>query len=88
MPQKVSLKELKKKMGEEITRKLYKEFAGRIIYIPKKGIYMTQEEREKCILNLYYESGIDYPEIAERMNLSVDRVKKIVYKTCKDVSKS
>ena len=77
MPEKVSLNELKKKMGDEIVKKLYDEFAGRIIYVPKKGIDMTQEEKEKYILNLFY-SGVDYQEIAKRIDLSVDRVKKII----------
>ncbi len=77
MPEKVSLNELKKKMGDEIVKKLYDEFAGRMIYVPKKGIDMTQEEKEKYILNLFY-SGVDYQEIAKRIDLSVDRVKKII----------
>lgn len=78
MPKKVSLNELKEKMGDDIVKKLYDEFAGRMIYVPKKGIDMTQEEKEKYILNLYYDSGVNYQDIAKRVNLSVDRVKKIV----------
>lgn len=77
MPKKVSLNELKKKMGDEIVKKLYDEFAGRMIYVPKKGIDMTQEEKEKYMLNLFY-SGVNYQEIAKRVDLSVDRVKKII----------
>lgn len=81
MPQKVPLKELKKKMGEEVTKKLYKEFAGRIIYIPKKGIkFSSQEAKEKYIINLYYDSGYSVQKIAEKMNLSEDRIRKIIYK--------
>lgn len=79
MPEKVSLNELKKKMGDEIVKKLYDEFAGRMIYVPKKGIDMTQEEKEKYMLNLFY-SGVNYQEIAKRVDLSVDRVKKIICK--------
>lgn len=79
MPEKVSLNELKKKMGDEIVKKLYAEFAGRIIYVPKKGVDMTQKEKEKHILNLFY-SGVNYQEIAKRVDLSVDRVKKIICK--------
>lgn len=77
MPEKVSLNELKKKMGDEIVKKLYDEFAGRMIYVPKKGIDMTQEEKEKYMLNLFY-SGVNYQDIAKRVDLSVDRVKKII----------
>lgn len=78
MPKKVSLNELKEKMGDDFVKKLYDEFAGKMIYVPKKGIDMTQEEKEKYILNLYYDSGVNYQDIAKRVNLSVDRVKKIV----------
>lgn len=77
MPEKVSLNELKKKMGDEIVKKLYDEFAGRMIYVPKKGIDMTQKEKEKYMLNLFY-SGVNYQDIAKRVDLSVDRVKKII----------
>ena len=38
MPRQVTLKELKNKIGEKNAQKLYDEFAGMIIYIPKKGI--------------------------------------------------
>lgn len=76
MAEKVSLSELKKKMGDEIVKKLYDEFAGRIIYVPKKGIDMTQEEKEKYILNLL-ESGVSYKKVAEEVGLSVDRIRKI-----------
>lgn len=80
MPKKVSLNELKKKMGDEIVKKLYDEFAGRMIYVPKKSIDMTQDEKEMIIYNLFYEAGVDKTEIAERMNLSIDRTTKILKK--------
>lgn len=79
MPKKVSLNELKKKIGEEVVQKLYDEFAGMMIYIPKKGIDMTQEEKEQYIFNCF-DAGVNYQEIANRVDLSVDRVKKIIYK--------
>lgn len=80
MPRKVGIKELKEKMGEKTTNKLYEEFAGSTIYIPKKGIkFPTQEEKEKYILNLFY-SGRPLQSIADEMNLSIDRIRKIIYK--------
>lgn len=78
MPRQVSIKELKKKMGEDTVNKLYEEFAGMTIYIPKKGIEYTQEEKEEYILNLFY-SGRPLPSIANEMNLSIDRIRKIIY---------
>ena len=81
MPRQVTLQELKNKIGEKNAQKLYKEFAGMIIYIPKKGIqFSTQEAKEEYIKNLFHDSGYSYAEIAKRMNLSEDRIRKIVYK--------
>ena len=81
MPRQVTLQELKNKIGEKNAQKLYKEFAGMIIYIPKKGIkFSTQEAKEKCIRNLYYNSGYSITQIAEKVDLSEDRIRKIIYK--------
>lgn len=81
MPRQVTLQELKNKIGEKNAQKLYKEFAGMIIYIPKKGIeFSTQEAKEKCIKNLYYNSGYSITQIAEKVDLSEDRIRKIIYK--------
>lgn len=80
MPRQVNINELKKKIGEEVVQKLYDEFAGMMIYIPKKGIDMTQEEKEQYIFNCFYESNVKIPEIAERVGLSEDRTRKILDK--------
>lgn len=80
MPRQVSIKELKQKMGEDTANKLYEEFAGMTIYIPKKGIKHTQKEKEIIIYNLFYESGVDKKDIAIKMNLSEDRINKILKK--------
>ncbi len=80
MPRQVNINELKNKIGEEIVQKLYDEFAGMMIYIPKKGINMTQEEKEQYIINLFYDSGYSVKKIAEKVNLSEDRIRKIIYK--------
>lgn len=81
MPRQVTLQELKNKIGEKNAQKLYNEFAGMIIYIPKKGIkFSTQEDKEQCIKNLYYNSGYSITQIADKMNLSEDRIRKIIYK--------
>lgn len=81
MPEKVSLSELKKIMGDNIVNKLYDEFAGMIIYIPKKGIkFSNQEAKEQYIFNCFYESNVQISEIAERVDLSEDRIRKILDK--------
>lgn len=81
MSRQVSIKELKQKMGEDTANKLYEEFAGMTIYIPKKGIEHTQEEKEEIIYNMFYESMIDKKDIAIKMDLSEDRINKILKKT-------
>lgn len=81
MPEKVSLSELKKIMGDNIVNKLYDEFAGMIIYIPKKGIkFPNQKAKEQYIFNCFYESNVQISEIAERVDLSEDRIRKILDK--------
>ena len=80
MPRQVNINELKNKMGDEVVQKLYDEFAGMMIYIPKKGIDMTQEEKEQYIINLFYDSGYSVQKIAKKVNLSEDRIRKIIYK--------
>lgn len=80
MPRQVNMNELKSKMGDEVVQKLYDEFAGMMIYIPKKGVDMTQEEKEHYIINLFYDSGYSVQKIAKKVNLSEDRIRKIIYK--------
>lgn len=81
MPKKVSLNELKEKMGDDVVKKLHDEFAGRIIYLSKKGIeFPSQEMKEQYIFNCFYESNVTYPELAKRVGLSEDRIRKIVTK--------
>ena len=80
MPRQVNINELKNKIGDEVVQKLYDEFAGMMIYIPKKGIDMTQEEKEQYIINLFYDSGYSVQKIAKKVNLSEDRIRKIIYK--------
>lgn len=80
MPRQVNINELKNKIGEEVVQKLYDEFAGMMIYIPKKGIDMTQEEKEQYIFNCSYDSNVPIPKIAEMVGLSEDRIRKILDK--------
>lgn len=87
MPRQVNINELKNKIGDEVVQKLYDEFAGMMIYIPKKGIDMTQEEKEMYIYNCYYDPNtfVKIPEIAERVGLSEDRIRKILDKKSKEM---
>lgn len=81
MPKKVGLHELKKVIGEENTNKLYDAFAGMNIYMPKKGIkFSTQKEKEQYIRNLFFDAGKSVEYIANNVDLSVDRVRKIICK--------
>lgn len=79
MPKKVGLHDLKKVIGEENTKKLYDAFAGMNIYMPKKGIkFSNQKEKEQYIRNLYFHAGKSVQYIANNVDLSIDRIRKII----------
>lgn len=83
MPKRLTNQNLKDIIGEESFKKLYEAAAGQTIYIMKKSPDFTnQKEKEEYIFNLS-ESGVSYPEIADKVDLSVDRVTKIISKMIK-----
>lgn len=42
-------------------------------------MFETIEERDACIFNLCTKSGKSYDEVADMMDLTKDRIQKIVY---------
>lgn len=73
--------EVKEKLGEEIATALCDNFAGMQLNIPKRHSLMNHkslESRNEYIFNLYTNSGLSYEEIAEIVDLSKDRVRKII----------
>lgn len=74
----VTIDQVKEVLGNEVADALYKHFPGQRLYIPKKSSSMVID-RDACIYNLFTKSGKTYDEIADMMELSKDRVQKIVY---------
>lgn len=73
-----TIEQVKMVLGDEVVNALYKHFPGQKLYIPKKSSSMMID-RDECIYNLFTKSGKTYDEIADMMELSKDRVQKIVY---------
>lgn len=75
----LSIRKVKEVLGDELVKALYKNFPGCQLYIPKKEaeLYLSMDERNQRICNLYY-SGKTYDEIADMMELSKDRITKII----------
>lgn len=83
----LSIHKVKEVLGDELAKALCKNFPGYQLYIPKKqaAIYLSIEERNQYICNLFY-SGKSYDEIAEMMELSKDRIIKIIARQYKNKS--
>lgn len=78
MPKRLTNQNLKDIIGEESFKKLYEVAAGQTIYIMKKSPDFTnQKEKEEYIFNLFC-GGVSYQDIADKVDLSVDRVTKII----------
>lgn len=72
---------VKEVLGDEIVNALCNNFPGKQLYIPKKQTslqFKTIDERNEYICNLFLGAGKSYDEIATLMNLSKDRIMKIV----------
>ena len=74
----VTIHQVRKVLGDEVADALFEHFPGQQLNIPKKTSSMM-DERDAYIFNLCTESGKSYDEVAEIMELSKDRIQKIVY---------
>lgn len=80
MPETVSVQEIKNIIGEDAVRSLMEAYPKHIFYIPGNSTliqFESTEARNEYILNLA-NSGKPYDYIAEKVDLSKDRVTKIV----------
>lgn len=79
MAVRISIHEVKDMLGEEAAQKLMDAYPGREIYIPKKSSeFPNLEARDDFIYNMCTSSGRTYREVAELVDLSEDRVRRIV----------
>lgn len=77
----VSIYQVKEVLGEVAASTLCEQFPGQQIYIPKKQTSLQFEsidDRNKYICNLFHSAGMSYDEIAAQMDLTKDRIMKIV----------
>ncbi len=77
----VTIHQVRKVLGDEVADALFEHFPGQQLNIPKKSssmMFETIEERNTCIFNLYTKSGKSYDEVADMMDLTKDRIQKIV----------
>ena len=78
----VTIHQVRKVLGDEVADALFEHFPGEQLNIPKKSssmMFENMDERDAYIFNLCTESGKSYDEVAEKMELSKDRIQKIVY---------
>ena len=77
----VTIHQVRKVLGDEVADALFEHFPGQQLNIPKKSssiMFETIEVRDACIFNLCTKSGKSYDEVADMMELSKDRIQKIV----------
>lgn len=69
---------VKEIIGEEAAQRMMEEFPCTNIYIPNKmPEFPDIETRNQYIKNLFHNSGKSIPEIADRVDLSIETVRKI-----------
>ena len=86
----VTIHQVKQVLGAEVANALFEHFPGQQLNIPKKLTSMqfqSIEDRDECIYKLCTESGKSYEEVAEMMELSKDRISKIVADRIKNRNK-
>lgn len=77
----LTIHKVKETLGDDFANALCKNFPGYQLYIPKKQFspnLKSIDERNKYICNLFLNGGKSYDEIAELMDLSKDRIIKII----------
>lgn len=77
----LTIHRVKEVLGEDFANALYDNFPGEQLNIPKKKCSMqfkSLDARNEYIFNLATDAGVPPQEIADRMELSKDRVMKII----------
>jgi len=80
LPDTVSIHRIKEVIGEEAVQKMIDSFPCTQLYIPNRiPDFPDLESRNQYIKNLYYSAGKAIDDIAAKVDLSSDRVRKIIY---------
>jgi hypothetical protein len=76
----VSIYQIKEVIGEEAAQRMIEAFPCTQLYIPNRiPDFPDLESRNQYIKNLYYSAGKAIDDIAAKVDLSSDRVRKIIY---------
>ena len=79
LPESVSIQKVKEVIGEEAAMKLVDAFPSMQLYIPNKiPEFPDLDTRNQYIKNLYFSAGKSIDDIAAKVDLSVERVRKII----------
>lgn len=87
MSKAITEQELCSVIGEELFQKCSDKFSGRQYYFKKKPNplkFNNQQEKEEFIYNACIKSGVSLTDVADKVQLTPERVKKIFYKKLKE----
>jgi Mor family transcriptional regulator len=71
------LTELRDALGVEKFKEFVEQHSGEIIYLPKRGEYVSLEERNRAILEGFY-SGVSMDEMSKQFGIGATMIYKIV----------
>lgn len=75
----VSFYKVKEVIGEEAAQKMMEKFPCMQLYIPNRmPEFPDNETRNQYIKNLFFNSAKSVDQIADRVDLSIGRVRKII----------
>lgn len=87
MSKAITEQELCSVIGEELFQKCSDKFSGRQYYFKKKPNplnFNSQQEKENFIYNACIKSGASFDDVADKVQLSPERVKRIFYQKLKE----
>lgn len=78
MDSKSALEKIRHIVGDEIYKKITNELAGSTVYFPNEPDWVNKKDRNEQLLDDYYSGKYDIINLAQKYNLSVSRIYKIV----------
>jgi Mor family transcriptional regulator len=81
MAKSVTVFEISQVIGKDMTQKLIEEYGGMSCYLstdPMALEFPGKPEKHEYIKNLFYNSGKSVNEIAEKVGMSIDHIRKII----------
>lgn len=81
MAKSVTVYEISQVIGKDMTQKLIEEYGGMSCYLstdPMALEFPGKPEKHEYIKNLFFNSGKSVNEIAEKVGMSIDHIRKII----------